>query len=49
MNDSEDIGAEIIRGQERFANGKIDSYFKYFSDDEDSFESIFTNHVIRFT
>ncbi len=49
MNNSEDIGAEIIRSQERFANSKIDSYFKYFSDDEDIFEGIFTNHVIRFT
>ena len=49
MNDSEDIGAEIIRGQERFYSGKIDSYFKYFSDDENVFEGIFTRHVIRFT
>ncbi len=49
MNDAEEIGAEIIRGQERFDSSKIDSYFKYFSDDEDVFEGIFTRHVIRFT
>jgi len=49
MNDSEDIGVEIIRSQRRFGTSKIDSYFKYFSDDENVFEGIFTHHVIRFT
>ena len=49
MNDSEDIGLEIIQGQERFDSSKIDSYFKYISDDENVFEGIFTRHVIRFT
>ena len=49
MNDSEDIGLEIIRSQQRFDTSKIDSYFKYFSDDENVFDGIFTHHVIRFT
>ena len=47
MNNTMDIEQEITRQQEYFAG--LDSYFKYFSDQEGVIEGIFKSHKIRFT
>ena len=48
MNNTIDIKQEITKQQEHFARG-FDSYFKYFSDQEEVIEGIFKSHKIRFT
>ena len=48
MNNIKDIEREITQQQEHFARG-LDSYFKYFSDQEEVIEGIFKSHKIRFT
>ncbi len=48
MNNIKDIEREITQQQEAFTKG-FDSYFKYFSDQEEVIGGIFKSHKIRFT
>lgn len=43
------IREEIIVSQQRFDSVQWDSFFKYFSDDPQVIDGIFTKHLIRFT
>lgn len=46
---SKSIREEIITSQQKFDNVKWDSFFKYFSDDPQVIDGIFSKHHIRFT
>ena len=49
MEVTNDIKQEISRQQKLFTNRELDTFFKYFSDNEKVFEGIFKEQKIRFT
>jgi len=49
MKNTEDIRQEIARQRQLFASREFDSYFKYFSDNEQVMQGIFKYQKVRFT